>query len=71
MVSRALVTVPDCRVNFIGHVQPVDLACHGVVHGPLGGMSCQFRVMSDVEESLTKRIWHHSWYRTIEQGGES
>lgn len=70
-VSGTVASVGDCAVNFAGHAQQGELAFHVVTRAMLAGVSCQVLVMGEMEKAWKRRLWHHSLYNTIKQGGEN
>lgn len=39
-VSGAFTPLANCRGNLVGHIWPVELLSHGVVHVKIAGVSC-------------------------------
>lgn len=64
-VYGTFTAVPDCLVDVVGHVWPVDLTCQIVVHAMLAGVSHQFRVFCKGEEAWSERIRYHGLYGAL------
>lgn len=55
-VCSAFTAAADCLKNVVGHVQPVQLTSHSVVHATLAGMYDQFWITGQVKEAWSEPV---------------
>lgn len=56
-VCSAFMTFFDRRVNVLGHMCPVELKSHRVVHAMLVVVSHQFWIMLQEKEVFSQEVW--------------